>query len=242
MWNWQGTFVVDDGWQDFRSETLLVDTIQVLEDAIHLFMSEHLILQAEEILEYTMNEFRSLTFALGKQTSEELSVQFELLQESAEVSNVLQDVQGILFKVTKFHDSNLHLEVGNNCLEFVKSFGFVHEQHFALHEDLNGTTVFQKLCHGTMIGDKPVNDNTKNEAQALKEHFGRKTDLDFKENLVEETIPSDTIEWNHWNGNGNTGMDAVAQAIGIDKTQLSDGHRKRPKKELGRLNLLEPTT
>ena len=30
MWNWQETFVVDDGWQDFRSESLLVDTKQVL--------------------------------------------------------------------------------------------------------------------------------------------------------------------------------------------------------------------
>ena len=25
MWNWPETFVVDNGWQDFRSETLLVD-------------------------------------------------------------------------------------------------------------------------------------------------------------------------------------------------------------------------
>ena len=29
MWNWPA-FVVDDGWQDFRSKTLLVDTTQVL--------------------------------------------------------------------------------------------------------------------------------------------------------------------------------------------------------------------
>ena len=31
--------------------------------------------------------------------------------------------------------------------------------------------------------------------------------------------------------NGNSGMDAVAQANCIDKTQLSKGHRKRPKKQ-----------
>ena len=36
--------------------------------------------------------------------------------------------------------------------------------------------------------------------------------------------------WNPRLGNGNSGMDAVAQANGMDKTQLSKGHRKRPKK------------
>ena len=39
MRNWPEIFVVDDGWQDFRSETLLVDTEQVLEEEIHLVMS-----------------------------------------------------------------------------------------------------------------------------------------------------------------------------------------------------------
>ena len=37
--------------------------------------------------------------------------------------------------------------------------------------------------------------------------------------------------WNPRIGNGNSGMDAVAQANGMDKTQLSKGHRKRPKKQ-----------
>ena len=40
-WNWTETFVVDNGWQDFRSETLLVDTEQGLKE-FHLLMSEHL--------------------------------------------------------------------------------------------------------------------------------------------------------------------------------------------------------
>ena len=35
MWNWPETFVVDDGWQDCRSETLLLDTTEVLEEEIH---------------------------------------------------------------------------------------------------------------------------------------------------------------------------------------------------------------
>ena len=55
-----------------------------------------------------------------------------------------------------------------------------------------------------------------------------KTNFNF--NLNEETSPSDSIVWNHWTGTRNSGKDAVAQAKDIDKTQLSKGHRKRPKK------------
>ena len=48
--------------------------------------------------------------------------------------------------------------------------------------------------------------------------FGEKFDVDFKVSLVEETIPSNNNEWNPRIGNGNSGMDAVAQANGMDKT------------------------
>ena len=68
-------------------------------------MIEHLIVQTEEILEYTMTETMKerTTFTLSKQSSEEMSVQFELLQEKAEVSTVLHYVQqGKLFQVTMF--------------------------------------------------------------------------------------------------------------------------------------------
>ena len=103
MWNWPETFVVDDGWQDFRSETFLVDTIKVLEEENHSVMSEQFIVQTEENLNYTMtevtNEFSSITIALGEQTSEESSVQFELLQERVDVVAGLQNVQAILFQV-----------------------------------------------------------------------------------------------------------------------------------------------
>ena len=57
--NWSETIVVDDGWQDFRSETLLVVTKQVLEEEIYLVMSEHSLVQTEENLDYTMTETRN---------------------------------------------------------------------------------------------------------------------------------------------------------------------------------------
>ena len=243
MWNWPETFVVDDGWQDFRFKTLLVDTTQVLDEEIHLVMSKHLIVQTEETLDYTMTEtrkeHRSLAFASNNETSEELNVQLELLQEMAEVSTVLQKVQqGKLFQVTIVYDSNLLLEEGNKCLELDQSYGFVKEQQCALQEYLNEIAMYQKLCHVTVTRDKPVEGNARDDKQTMNATFERKSDFDFEINLVEETIPSHRNAWNTWIGNGNSGMDAVSQANGIDKTQLSKGHRKRPKKRTWKIEPL----
>ena len=236
MWNWPETFFVDNGWQDFRSEILLVDTEQVLEEEIHLVMSEHLVVQTEETLDYrmteTMQEHRSLAFASNNETSEEMSVQLELLQEMAEVSTVLQDVrQGKLFQVTVSYDITLLLEERNKCYEFVKCYDFVNEQRYTLPEDLNEIVMHRKQCHVAMKHDKPAKGHAKIETQIVNAFFGKKTDFDFnEESLLEETIPSHSSIWNPWNGNGNSGMDAVAQANVIDETQLSNGHRKQLKK------------
>ena len=235
MWNWPETFVVDNGWQKFQSETLLGDTQQVLEEQTHLVMSERLIVQTEETLDYTMTEtmkeHRSLAFTSNNETSEELSVQLELLQEMAEVSTVLQKVQqGKLFQVTVFYGITLLPEERNECYEFVKSYDFVSEQRYTLPEDLNEIVMHRKQCHVAMKHDKPAKGHAKIETQIVNATFGKKTDFDFNESLLEETIPSHSSIWNPWNGNGNSGMDAVAQANVIDETQLSNGHRKQLKK------------
>ena len=237
------TFIVDNGRQDFRSETLLVDTKHVVEEEIHLVISDHSIVLREQNLKYTMTEtrkeHRSLTFSLGKQSSKELSVQLELLLESAEVITVQHDVQqGKLFEVTMFHDSTLLLEEGNKkCFDFVKSYGFVNEQQFALQKSLNEEVMCQQLCHVAMKHDKPVKGN-EGETQAMNTSFGKKFHFDFKVSFVEDTIPSKNNVWNLWIGNGNSGMDAVAQANGIVETQLSKRHRKRPKKRAWKIEPL----
>ena len=226
------TFIVDNGRQDVRSETPLVDTKQVLEADIHLGMSEHSISQTKENLNHTMaetrKEHRFLSFASSKQTLGESSVQHELLQESAEIFTVHQDIQqGKIFEVTMFHDSTLLLEEGNKCFEFDKSYGFVHEQQFALLDDCNGEAMYRKLCHVAAKHDKPVECNAKDETRTMIATFGKKFDFDFKVSFAEETIPSNNNVWNPRIGNGNSGMDAVAQANGMDNTQLRNGHRKR---------------
>ena len=233
--NWSKTFIVDNSRQDVRSETLLMDTKQVLEEKVHMFMSEQSIVQTEEILKYTLTEtrkeYRNSAFASSKQSSEELNVKLELVQESAEVFTVQQDIQqGKIFEVMMFHDSTLLLEEGNKCFEFHKSYGFVHEQQFALLDDCSEEAMYRKLCHVAAKHDKPVECNAKGETRTMIATFGKKFDFDFKVSLVEETIPSNNDVWNPRLGNGNSGMDAVAQANGMDKTQLSKGHCKRPKK------------
>ena len=78
--NCSETIIVEKCRQDFHSETLLVDTKQVLEEEIHLVMSEHSIVQTEVNLNYTMTEtrkeHRSSAFATSMQTLKESSVQF----------------------------------------------------------------------------------------------------------------------------------------------------------------------
>ena len=138
--NWSETFVVDNGRRDFHSAILLVDNKEVLEEEIHLVLSEHSIVQTEVNLNYTMTEtrkeYRSLAFASRKQTLDESTVPFELLQESAEVITVQQDVQqGTLFQVTVFYAGTLLLEERNKRSELDKSFGFVNEQQFALQDN-----------------------------------------------------------------------------------------------------------
>ena len=116
----------------------------------------------------TRKEHRSLAFTSNNETSEEPSVQFELLQKSAEVTTVPQDVQqGKLFQVTMFYDSNLLLEEGNKCLELDQSYDLVNEQRYTLPEDLNEIVMYQKLCHVAMKHDKPAKGNAKIETQIV---------------------------------------------------------------------------
>ena len=83
-----------------------------------------------------------------------------------------------------------------------------------------------------MTHDKPLKSNANIETQTMNPNFERKTDIDFKLSLIEESYPESEycMEEINWTGNENSGMDAVAQAKDIDKTQLRKGYRKHLKK------------
>ena len=62
-----------------------------------------------------------------------------------------------------FYAGTLFIEGGNKCFELNKSYGFVHEQQFALQDDWNEEAAHQTLYRIAMEHDEPVEDNTKNE-------------------------------------------------------------------------------
>ena len=133
------------------------------------------------------------------------------------------------------YDNTLLFEEGSKCFEFLKSYGFVHEQQFALQDDWIEGFMYQKQCHVAMKDGKPVKGNAKCDTQTMIATFGKKTDLDFKVSLVEETTPSNSNLRILWIGNRNSGKDGVAQANGIDETQLSKGHREPQKKRIWKI-------
>ena len=123
----------------------------------------------------TRKEHRSLAFASNNETSGEMSVQLEVLQEMAEVSTVLQKVQqGKLFQETMFFAVALLLEEGNKNFELNKSYDFVNEQQLALKENLNEIAMHRKLSHGAVKHDKPVEGNDRGETRTKNSTFGKK--------------------------------------------------------------------
>ena len=64
-------------------------------------------------------------------------------------------------------------------------------------------------------------------AKAVKMSFRRKHDVELKEKLLDKIIPNDSENCNNWLGNGNSGMDAVAQANPSVHTQLNTGQSKQ---------------
>ena len=157
-----------------------MDAKQVLEEAIHLVLTEHSIVQTDENLNYTMTETRkenrSLAFASSMQNPVELSVQFQLLQESTtEGTTALQLVEHEKrFPMTTFYVGYQHLEEGNKGFQLDKNFGFVHEQQIALQADWNEQAVYQKIYRVAIEHDKPVEGNTKNELHTMNAQFRKK--------------------------------------------------------------------
>ena len=91
-----------------------------------------------------------------------------------------------------FYVRKLLFEEGNKSFEFVKSYGFVHAQEFALQDDWNEGVMYQKLSHVAMKLAKPVEGNAKGETLAMNAPFGKKSNFGFKVKLFLESTPSDS--------------------------------------------------
>ena len=95
-----------------------------------------------------------------------------------------------------------------------------------LHEVPSGVAMYRRHSSDLLKRNQPSKDNASDGIKAVKMPFWRKHDVELKEKLLDKSIPNDSENCNNWLGNGNSGMDAVAQANPIAYTQLRTGHRK----------------
>ena len=109
----------------------------------------------------------------------------------------------------------------NKVVEFVK------ECQVELHEYSRGKAMYRRHSSDLLERNQPYKDNASDGATVVMMSFWRKHYVELKRKLLDKIIPNDSKNCNNWLGNGNSGMDAVAQANPNVNTQLSSGHGKQ---------------
>ena len=99
-----------------------------------------------------------------------------------------------------------------------------------LHEVPRGKAIHRISFGGLLKRDQPAEENASRERKAVNVSLGRKRDVGLNEKLLDKIIPNDRENCNNWLGNGNSGMDAVAQANPNAYTQLRNDHPKQSEK------------
>ena len=105
--------------------------------------------------------------------------------------------------------------------------GFVNKCQFELHEVPRGKAIYRRHFSGLLERNQPSEENARNERKAVNVSFGRKHDVGLDEKVLDKIIANDSENRNNWLSNGNSGMDAVAQANPNAYTQLRNGHSKQ---------------
>ena len=126
----------------------------------------------------------------------------------------------------------LTLEERKKCSQLDREIGFVNKCQIELHEVPRGKAIYRRNFSGLLERNQSSEENARNETKAVNVSFGRKHDVGWKEKLLDKIIPNDSENCNNWLGNGNSGMNAVAQANPNVYTQLSTGHRKQFEKRV----------
>ena len=125
---------------------------------------------------------------------------------------------------------SLTLEEGKKCSQLDRKIGFMSKCQIKLHEVPRGEAIYRRPFGGLLKRDQPAEENASNETKAVKMSLGRKRDVGLNEKLLDKIFPNDRENCNNWLGNGNSGMDAVAQANPNAYTHLRNGHRKQIEK------------
>ena len=106
-----------------------------------------------------------------------------------------------------------------------------------LHEYSRGKVMYRRHSSDLLERNQPSKDNANDETKAVKMSFWRKHDVELKEKLLDKIIPNDSENCNNWLGNGNSGMDAVAQANPNVYTQLTSCHGKQFEKRAWKFDI-----
>ena len=176
------------------------------------------------------NEHESFAIKSNLRTLEDFTVKLDLLKENIDVASVRQHVeekQPTQMQAVKFAAKTLTLEEGKKCSQMNKVVKFVKECQIELHEVPRGKAIYRRHFSGLLERNQPSEENARNERKAVIVSFGRKHDVGLGEKLLDKIIPNNRENCNNWLGNGNSGMDAVAQANPNAYTQLRNGHSKQ---------------
>ena len=234
-------FVVERNWQEVSTKSLLLEIKQVWQDEMHLAVSDHMIVEQDKIMGFSIveekNEHESFAIESNLRTLEEFTVMLDLVKQNMDVASVRQHVkekQSTQKQAIKLAVNTLTHEEGRKCSQMNKMIEFVKECQVELHEYSRGKAMYRRHSSDLSERNQPPKDNASDEIKAVKMSFWRKHDVELKEKLLDEIIPNDRENCNNWLGNGNSGMDAVAQANpnAYTKPKLSNGHRKQFEKRV----------
>ena len=227
-------FVVERNWQEVSTKPLLLEIKQTWKDEMHLAVSDHMTVEQDKNMGFSTveekNEHESFAIKSNLRTLEEFTVMLELVKQNTAVASVRQHVeekQQTQMQAVKFAAKTLTLEEGKKCSQLNKVVEVVKECQLELHEVPRGKAIYRRPFGGLLEQNKPAEENASNETKSVKVLFGRKHDVGLNEKLLDKIIPNDSENCNNWLGNGNSGMDAVAQANPNVYTQLSTGHSKQ---------------
>ena len=226
-------FVVKRNWQEVSTKPLLLEIKQIWKDEMHLAVSDHMTVEQDKNMGFSTveekNEHESFAIKSNLRTLEEFTVMLELVKQNTAVASVRQHVkekQPTQMQAVKLAVNTLTLEEGRKCSQLEKIVGFVKECQIELHDDSRGKPIYQRHSSDLLEHNQPSKDNASDGTKAVKMSFWRKHDVELKENLLDKIIPNDSENSNNWLGNGNSGMDAVAQANPNVPPQLNTGHSK----------------
>ena len=227
-------FVVKRNWQEVSTKPLLLEIKQIWKDEMHLAVSDHMTVEQDKNMGFSTveekNEHESFAIKSNLRTLEEFTVMLELVKQNTAVASVRQHVeekQQTQMQAVKFAAKTLTLEEGKKCSQLNKVVEVVKECQLELHEVPRGKAIYRRPFGGLWEQAKPTEETASNETKSVNVLFVRKHDVELKEKLLDRIIPNDSENCNNWLGNGNSGMDAVAQANPNVYTQLSTGQSKQ---------------